>query len=547
MAEQDVDQVVERLVEIYGDAERALRRTLSSADSTDFMRGRASRLLVQVEAITRRLKVQSRRWAAPALTGAYRDASGEIAKDPELVPIAGGGAPRRRRLPTFDLVDKGAVESIAGAMLGDLDRAVDGIPRELNRVFLQTRQEATSDVALLQRVGRARVLGETREQLARDIAQTMRDGATERLKHRLPADVAERLRAIADGKFVPIVGKDGKLRRYDLKKYAELVGHTWMMAAANQAALRMAERAGTDLVRFPVHSGACPLCLKHQGRIYSISGRHPDFPPLNFAMPLHPNCRHRLSPVIEDILRARGTYDALVQFSKSTQTAETVPEYRRMLEKIREQDEPGPSQWGRLTNRSPRDRETVKAWTQEAIRRADLEGFLARETLTSLTFQPKIASGAVGQYDPRHGERKITVATSRPPESYGKPLQPFTGWSQPATSSFSTTGQSIEEAILRTIVHEFSHHLHVGLDVGLARSSLGQRFAEIDGLIHDRYTMAWRRQRGITARAMANAYEYWTETHTAYIFNRRELREHDPDGYDMVRRVRERLGLADLG
>jgi hypothetical protein len=860
VAERDVDQLVDRLVEIYGDAERSLRRVLGSADSTDFMRGRASRLLVQVEAIVRRLKVQSRRWAGPALTRGYREASAAIAQDPDLVAIAGGA---ERRPPRFDLIDRRAVEGIATAMLGDLDRAVDGIPRELNRIFLQTRQEAVGDVALLRRVARARVLGETREQLARDIAQTMRDGATERLKRRLPADVAERLRAIADGKFVPIVGKDGTLRRYDLKKYAELVGHTWMMAAANEAALRMAERFGTDLVQMPVHSGACPICRPRQGKVYSISGRHPDFPALDFRLPLHPhcfvagtvvispkvlaastrwyegpvctiqtrsghrftvtpnhpllspkgwiaagllhkgshvlrcldaqrmtgladpdhdhvpvmieqvaqalrrsslvapvampvaaedfhgdgigseicivrsdgalrhgrdteafepssqlplvhrdvavsllpsrrdsgtvykglafsthggmrgpgvraallrcprcrhetirldgapdrhvriaeateefgltppellpelfsrftgaisgdhngrqrtpamlgdamfpepaiqslganaesgadlvlrlaglvtadeivevwyqdfrghvynletvtgwyvangivahNCRHRWSPVNEDTLRADGEYAALVAFSKSDRQAQTLPEYRQMLRRAQQQFEPKAGvHYKELVNTSVRTTEGVRALAHEAIERVDAEGFLKREPLDAITFADQL-DNAFGEYDRGEKQRRINIQAKRPADSYGDRLVPFNENPREATWSMSRTAATAEGAILRTLVHELSHHLHLGLHVGHARSSLGKLADDVDALIIEGYDRAAAVRRAITGLATIDPIEYWTETHVAYIFERERLRQFDPTGLEMVRRVRALLGLADLG
>ncbi len=67
-----------------------------------------------------------------------------------------------------------------------------------------------------------------------------------------------------------------------------------------------------DLYKISSHSTACPLCAPYEGRVYSRSGTHPDFPPLaaafgkvdpdgpddlsNSWLNIHPNCLHVLLP-----------------------------------------------------------------------------------------------------------------------------------------------------------------------------------------------------------------------------------------------------------
>jgi hypothetical protein len=315
----DVAQLVRALTSVYDDASRELGRIMSSADATDFQRGRASRLVRQVEAIVGQLKRANAEWASSSIAQAYQDAAEAIGRGDF----------------SFEAVDTRAVEAIAARLVADLDRAVDAVPRDLSALFARTRQEAVPEGALLQQVGRARVLGLAPDDLQRRIAQTLRDGATQRLRGQLPADVLRRLQTIAEGRFIPIVGRDGIERRYSMRFYSETVARTWSMAAANEAALAMAEQFGTDLVQFPVHSGACPICIPWQGKIFSRTGQHPDFPPLSTigTPPLHPNCRHRLLPVIEASLRRRGQYDELARFSGSKDEVDSLAAYRGMLER----------------------------------------------------------------------------------------------------------------------------------------------------------------------------------------------------------------------
>lgn len=314
----DITPLVRTLTAVYEDAGRELARILARVDSTDFQRWRAGNIQPQVDAVIRRLKRANGEIGVRITEQAYQEAAEAI----------------RREGYAFDVIDTRSVSAIARAMVADLDRAADAIGRDLRETFRRTAQEAVPEGELLQQVGRARVLGLAPDDLRRRIATTLRDGATARLRGQLPADVLQRLKTIAEGRFVPIVCKDGKLRRYSMRFYSETVARTWTMTAANKSALAMAGDFETDLVQFPVHSGACPICIPWQGKVFSISGRHPDFPALSTMgePPLHPNCRHRLLPVVEEGLRRRGQYDELARFSGSKERqVESLAEYRELV------------------------------------------------------------------------------------------------------------------------------------------------------------------------------------------------------------------------
>jgi hypothetical protein len=69
-----------------------------------------------------------------------------------------------------------------------------------------------------------------------------------------------------------------------------------------------------DLVEVSIHPTDCEICMKYEGRIFSISGKHPIYPKLVNMPPFHPDCRHSILPTseeaIEVVTRMRGTYES---------------------------------------------------------------------------------------------------------------------------------------------------------------------------------------------------------------------------------------------
>ena len=67
-----------------------------------------------------------------------------------------------------------------------------------------------------------------------------------------------------------------------------------------------------DLYQISSHGTTCPVCAPYEGRVYSKSGEHPEYPPLsavfgkidaagpssllNSYLGIHPNCQHVLMP-----------------------------------------------------------------------------------------------------------------------------------------------------------------------------------------------------------------------------------------------------------
>lgn len=81
------------------------------------------------------------------------------------------------------------------------------------------------------------------------------------------------------------------------ENYAKMVARTSRMESTNLSNIKDALQLGTDIVECIGNDNTCSVCAKYRGRWFSISGKHPDYPPLyKTALSkgynvIHPNCR----------------------------------------------------------------------------------------------------------------------------------------------------------------------------------------------------------------------------------------------------------------
>lgn len=102
-------------------------------------------------------------------------------------------------------------------------------------------------------------------------------------------------------KGVSIIDKSG--RHWRLDTYSKMASRTTFKIARNKGVIDLCEKNNIDLVKLSEHFPTCPICLKYQGKIYSISGSNPNYPPLDSIFGkygvIHPNCIHSIFPIIE--------------------------------------------------------------------------------------------------------------------------------------------------------------------------------------------------------------------------------------------------------
>lgn len=99
--------------------------------------------------------------------------------------------------------------------------------------------------------------------------------------------------------------RDSAGRVWRLDAYAEMAVRSVTAEATNMGLVNQVQGMGYDLVRMTEHHASCPTCAPLEGRVYSISGKDPRYPKLDRAvgdyMHIHPNCRHRVVPYIEEL------------------------------------------------------------------------------------------------------------------------------------------------------------------------------------------------------------------------------------------------------
>lgn len=110
------------------------------------------------------------------------------------------------------------------------------------------------------------------------------------------------LKKFSEQGITAIKTKNNRYIRMDA--YANMVARSTTREVTNTATIKQVQELGYDLVKISEHPGACPICQKYEGRVYSISGKDKRFPRLDVAFSsgyanIHPRCRHVLEPYIE--------------------------------------------------------------------------------------------------------------------------------------------------------------------------------------------------------------------------------------------------------
>jgi hypothetical protein len=135
----------------------------------------------------------------------------------------------------------------------------------------------------------------------RDIIMQVAPSAVAGVDTRLQA-TQRALRTFGDKGIGTFGDKAGK--NWDIASYAEMATRTSMAHAHVQGHINRLSEQGNDLVIVSNHPEASDLCRPHEGKVYSISGDHPTYPKLSWAIStglFHPNCRHTINAYIEGL------------------------------------------------------------------------------------------------------------------------------------------------------------------------------------------------------------------------------------------------------
>lgn len=150
-----------------------------------------------------------------------------------------------------------------------------------------------------------------------------------------------------------------QLRKEGVAAFIDRGGHKWTLANYCAMSARTTSRQSSnfgelfakedhDLYYIVPHSTSCPICSKYEGRVYSRSGKNPNYPPLSVAfskidpngtddlentyLTIHPNCRHTIVRFIERAQTPKKLYEirkkSNAPFEVDPRTAEQIKEYK---------------------------------------------------------------------------------------------------------------------------------------------------------------------------------------------------------------------------
>lgn len=252
-----------------------------------------------------------------------------------------------------------------GLLSYDVQRIIN---KYRGRILLQTGREveaSADDILRLIRENspKGKKLVATRTDAMRDIINTWVSSATSKTNIAM-ATLAQSagkkyVAAVSKASLSVVTGTDtlqksvmrsiGELEKLDA--FVDSAGRTWtpegyvkMVVRSNQRRVstetmfQAAREGDTDLVEVSSHAGARPKCAPYQGKIFSISGTHPKYPPLSSTSYGEPdglngiNCGHIFYPFWEGV--SEKTYSPFPA-KENRETYEQSQQQRAYERKIR--------------------------------------------------------------------------------------------------------------------------------------------------------------------------------------------------------------------
>jgi hypothetical protein len=277
---QQIPKDVQKLIDIYTNAQENLVNTIAEKEAKGNVTTYQKSLLSQVLQILQDLDNQAKQWSKDTIPQYYQQGIDEATQG-----LKDLGQDIDSNDVNFNQIHQGAIQVIANNCYGDLHDANNFVGRRIQDSIRQAGLDAVANKI---------ATGQTVKQCKNNIVNSL---------------VNEGINGI----------KDKRGRNISLDAYASTVARSTTREATNTATANQLTGLGYDLVKMSSHLTTCSLCAMYQGRVYSISGNSPDYPPLDTAYSgdyanIHPNCVHVISPYIPEL---DDNSDSLKEYSNS--------------------------------------------------------------------------------------------------------------------------------------------------------------------------------------------------------------------------------------
>lgn len=289
-------------------AERAIATINDPAGRTsgskDFRRARAASQLDQLRRLAASIDQQAADWIGRRYPQLFQEA---YARADQLAAEAGVRVDNIL-VGDFNLVDSPSLGVFARDTLIDLRKSSGGIVVTADRVL-----RATADNGLTQ--------SQINAILATGVAEGTPAATTRAIR--------DELIRVNEGKVIEING-----RHYQAQNYADMVVRTKTREAVVTARTERFSGLGIDLVAITGRLSD-NFCTAFLGQVYSISGKHPTYPPLSSlpggGPPFHPNCSKGVRPYIEDLATPGQQKAAVPSSAVADLIGKTPAEAQRMF------------------------------------------------------------------------------------------------------------------------------------------------------------------------------------------------------------------------
>lgn len=283
------EKELEKLISIFLKAETDIINEIGRLRSQGLIEYHAVAALERVQAILRKMESDSWEWGPKAIEKMF------YVRVPEARRIEGETVEKHRR----GYLNAGVGADLTAEQYAIVDRLVSSLMGEITDATITAM--ATVQSALI---------GRTTPDVYRRVGmeQVALQQATGRGTYKI---LPEAVRALRREGITSFVDKAG--RRWSLHTYCSMVSRTTSRQAEVLAVLTADPEQ--DLYQISSHNTTCGLCAPYEGRVYSKSGRNPDYPPLaaafgkqdpagpdtlaNTWLNLHPNCLHSILPYSE--------------------------------------------------------------------------------------------------------------------------------------------------------------------------------------------------------------------------------------------------------
>lgn len=321
---------------------------------------KAKKLKAEIfEKIDRQDKI-NRLWAGINIPLAYNRAAGIAKKRLEKI----GAKVKKKR---FDLVSAQSKKNGALSLISYMNAANNKI-RETVTQYFKLLQKAHKKTAVLQNfqlqnlVDNKEILQGTEKIIKASIIPVERVTKAGFTYMATPSrgEVQREIkklfsRVFGNFDFISITMKNGKIRNYNPRKYMEMLTRTQMRAIQIQAVKDRCREFQNDLVIIPPHDDPCPICEPYQGQVFSLSGKHPFYPPV-IDIPIHPNCEDHYSPTSEDAIAIEKKYGKKFPKPYRKSIQERIDEVRKRKAKPPALKKPKPKIRKKMEEMTPTER-----------------------------------------------------------------------------------------------------------------------------------------------------------------------------------------------